>query len=265
MWLKAFVKGVDNNIDMKKVLCKNGKEFNAVILMAGNGNRVKNKQCNIPKPLIEIEGKPMFYYAAKSIRNHLPNCRLVFVTLKMHEEQYNICERIKHYFPNASIFIMDKVLNGPVYSAMEATKIITDNNPVLFCDCDLAFKVNDFEKKINEFLEKAHDGMLLSFYSNSLEYSYIDCDGNDICKQIVEKKVISNRAVCGCYFFNNVYTVKKYAQKVIESYDRECYMSDIIAKMIADNKKICVCMVDEHLSFGTTKEIERLNQKNQVI
>lgn len=236
-------------------------KINVVILMAGEGKRVKNSEHSMPKPLIDIAAHPMFYYATKSIQKILPGCDISFVTLRKHSEKYNICDTICKYFPKAKIHIIDKVLNGPVLSAIEGLKIIDNNNPIVFCDCDLTFLINNFDVKINKFFNEGFDGMLLSFYSHNPEYSYIEYDENRLCKRIVEKKVISNQAVCGGYFFKNIETFHNYALKVIKTNSQECYMSNVIERMIMDNKKVYVCSVDEHLSFGTSEEIDSLDME----
>ena len=53
-----------------------------VIAMAGSGQRFIDKNYNIPKPLIIIKKKPMFYYATKS----LPSTKKIFlfVIKKLH-------------------------------------------------------------------------------------------------------------------------------------------------------------------------------------
>lgn len=232
------------------------KKINVVILMAGEGKRVKN---SVPKPLINLAGHSMFYYATKSIQKVLPVSELSFVTLKKHDENYNIKDIICKYFPTGKIQIIDRVLNGPVFSALEGLKTIDNENPIVFCDCDLAFSISNFNNRIHHFMNEEYDGMLFSFHSQSPEYSYIDYDENDLCKRIVEKEVISDRAVCGCYFFKNADVFHKYALEVINTNSQESYMSNVIEKMIQDNKKVCVCQVDEHLSFGTFDEIESLD------
>ena len=236
-------------------------KINAVILMAGEGKRVKKSEHSMPKPLINIAGHPMFYYATRSIQKILPGCEISFVTLRKHSEKYNICDTIYKFFPKAQIHLIDKVLNGPVLSAIEGLKIIDNNNPIVFCDCDLTFLINDFDVKIKEFFNEGFDAMLLSFYSHNPEYSYIEYDENNLCKRIVEKKVISDQAVCGGYFFKDIEIFHNYASKVIRTNSHECYMSNVIEKMIMDNKKVYVCSVDVHLSFGTSEEIDFLDKE----
>ena len=60
------------------------KNLNLIMPMGGGGTRFGRSGFNMPKPLIEIYGKPFFYWATQSIAKfvHLEN--ITFVVLKEH-------------------------------------------------------------------------------------------------------------------------------------------------------------------------------------
>ena len=43
------------------------KRLNVIMPMGGGGTRFGNHGFNVPKPLIEIYGKPFFYWATQSL------------------------------------------------------------------------------------------------------------------------------------------------------------------------------------------------------
>ncbi|MBR1730114.1 MAG: hypothetical protein IJ728_11405 [Selenomonadaceae bacterium] len=43
------------------------KKLHLIMPMAGGGTRFNEKGFNIPKPLIEIQNKPFFYWAVQSV------------------------------------------------------------------------------------------------------------------------------------------------------------------------------------------------------
>ena len=52
-------------------------KLNVIMPMGGGGTRFGNHGFNVPKPLIEIYGKPFFYWATQSlVKNILRNLRL---------------------------------------------------------------------------------------------------------------------------------------------------------------------------------------------
>mgnify|MGYP002753037780 CR=1 FL=1 len=55
--------------------------INLIMPMAGGGTRFKNNEIDIPKPLIEINGKPFFFWATQSIVKFIEIENLIFVVL----------------------------------------------------------------------------------------------------------------------------------------------------------------------------------------
>ena len=55
--------------------------------MGGGGTRFGNHGFNVPKPLIEIYGKPFFYWATQSLVKNIEIESLTFVVLKEHIEK----------------------------------------------------------------------------------------------------------------------------------------------------------------------------------
>jgi|GEM_PF-1158122 len=80
--------------------------------MAGGGTRFKKNEIDIPKPLIEINDKPFFFWAAQSILKFIEIKNLIFVVLKEHIEKYNILDQNGEY--------NEKALNAFSYFAKTA-------------------------------------------------------------------------------------------------------------------------------------------------
>ena len=67
--------------------------------MGGGGTRFGNHGFNVPKPLIEIYGKPFFYWATQSLVKNIEIESLTFVVLKEHIEKFAIDQKIKEFYP----------------------------------------------------------------------------------------------------------------------------------------------------------------------
>ena len=63
--------------------------------MAGRGSRFFKNGFVCPKPLIEINGKPFFYWAARSVEKFVDCADLTFVVLEEHIRDFAIDEKIK--------------------------------------------------------------------------------------------------------------------------------------------------------------------------
>ena len=85
--------------------------------MGGGGTRFGNHGFNVPKPLIEIYGKPFFYWATQSLIKNIEIESLTFVVLKEHIEKFAIDQRIKEFYPDARINVIPEVLPGAVLTA----------------------------------------------------------------------------------------------------------------------------------------------------
>ena len=239
------------------------KKINLIMPMAGGGTRFKKEGINKPKPLIEINEKPFFFWATQSITKFIDIDNLIFVVLEEHIKNYNIDKEILKYYPNAELKVIDHILNGAVLTCLEGLKLVDNDNPILFNDCDHAFLCDSFyefckNKNFNEV-----DGALLTFKSNDPRYSYVALDKNDNVIHTMEKKVISDKAICGAYYFKNREVFKTFTEKYLDNCNYEEYFISGIYNIMANHNKIIkYFLTDLHLSFGTPEEYEEAKKYN---
>ena len=168
-------------------------DLHLVIPMAGAGSRFSEKGFNFPKPLIELQGKPFFYWSVMSMKNHVSLQDIIFVILQEHAEKYMIDREILRYFHDAKIISVPEVLPGPVFTCLKGAESITDDLPVMFNDCDHMFRCTQIYSAINSGLDC--DGGLLTFESSAPRFSYVRYDDNgNVCgtieKQADRKSVV---------------------------------------------------------------------------
>ena len=232
-------------------------KINLIMPMAGGGTRFKKEGIVLPKPLIGLDRHPFFFWSAQSILKFLDIEDLVFVVLKEHIENYNIDKEILKYYPSAKLQVIDHVLNGAVLTCLEGIKLIDNDNPILFNDCDHAFLCNSFYKFCENMNFNKIDGALLTFKSNDPRYSYIHLDESDNVIQTMEKKVISDKAICGAYYFKNKDVFKESVDKyLINCNYQEYFVSGVYNIMAEDKMLIKYFLTDLHISFGTPEEWE---------
>lgn len=237
--------------------------LNLIMPMAGGGTRFKNNGINIPKPLIEINKKPFFFWATQSILKFINIENLIFVVLKDHIEKYDIDKKILKYYPNAKIQIINTVLNGAVFTCLEGIKRIDNDKPILLNDCDHAFLSRQFYNYCMNQDFNGVDGALLTFYSNDDKYSYIALDEKNNVIKTIEKKVISNKAICGAYYFKNKNIFKTSVEEYIDNCTYEEYfISGVYNIMIKNNLLVRYFPTDLHISFGTPEEYEEAKKYN---
>src|SRR5574344_1768724 len=88
------------------------KKLHLIMPMGGAGSRFFKNGFVMPKPLIEINGKPFFYWATKAISNYIDVEDITFVVLQEHIDSFNIAKIIKKYFPDSNIVVIPELLNG---------------------------------------------------------------------------------------------------------------------------------------------------------
>ena len=186
-----------------------------------------------------------------------------FVVLQQHIDEYQIDKAIHKFFPESKIKIIPEVLPGAVCTCLKGIEDISDDNPVIFNDCDHTFSCSALAERLSQDEPIDFDGALITFESSSPQFSYVKYDeiGNII--GTVEKKVVSNHAICGAYFFANVELFRKMSEKYFETCQyKEYFISGVYNEILKAGKKVVDFTADFYISFGTPKEYEKATTSN---
>lgn len=226
-----------------------------IMPMGGAGSRFKKNGCVLPKPLIEINGKPFLYWATQSILNYVPAIDITFVVLQQHIDLYKIDQKIIEYFPNAVIKVIPEVLPGPVFTCLKGIEDIKDDYPIVFNDCDHMFRCDELNNMLSSNLDV--EGVLVTFKSNYPHFSYVQYDQEKRIVGTIEKKVVSERAICGAYVFKDAELFRKIACEYTNNCPyNECFLSGMYNVICKNGGHIVDCLVDYHVEFGTPEEYE---------
>ena len=228
-----------------------------IMPMGGRGSRFSREGFDFPKPIIKIYDKPFFYWSTRSVSKFIELASLDFVILQEHIDNYGIDKEIRKLFPEARLHVLPDVTEGAVITCLKGIEEIHDDLPVMFNDCDHLFKSEELNKFFENGVSDDIKGLLLTFESNEDKYSFVgkDADGNVI--RTVEKEVISNEAICGCYYFRNADLFAKAAEQYcIECNYREYFMSGVYNVMIKEKQCVRSMLTDFHIPFGIPTEYE---------
>lgn len=232
-------------------------KIHLIMPMGGGGTRFGNMGFELPKPLIELQGRPFFYWAVQSVVKFMDVQDITFVVLQEHVDRFEIDKKIREFYPAAKVQIIPHLLNGAVLTCMEGAKTIADKKPILFNDCDHAFTSKSFYRYCTDGEYEKIDGALLTFRSDSPNYSYVQFDDDGRVTGTIEKQVVSNEAICGAYYFKDRTTFETAA----ESYLKHCaykefFMSGVYNVLCDKGSIVKTFEIDEHISFGTPEEYE---------
>lgn len=240
------------------------RTLHIIMPMAGEGSRFLKEGWNTPKPLIELNGMPLFLHAINSIS--IPNVpmKYSFIVRQEHIDKYHIDKGIMTILPEANIFSVQKTTRGAVETCLMAESAISPDDAILVMDCDLEFRSLEFNHAIQELLttpaEAVRGGMLVSFTSEDPRYSYAQTDASGNVIRTAEKEVISNHALCGAYFFASGKGFVNVAHKLLNEpafTKPEYYLSLLYNYLIKNGEPVRLATLDEYYSYGTPEELKR--------
>lgn len=232
--------------------------------MAGEGSRFKKEGWMTPKPLIMLNGQPLFLHAIRSVGADDIKYKYSFIVRKEHIDECQIDSIIKSYLRDSNVFSVEKTTRGAVETCLMAEKAIDDSDAVIVMDCDLKFQSLSFMKIVRESLNQneteARGGALVSFDSDDPRYSYAALNEEGFVIRTAEKEVISHHALCGAYFFSAGKKFKQIAHRLLgepEFKKPEYYVSLLYNYLLADGETVRLAKMEEYYSYGTPEELKK--------
>lgn len=226
---------------------------NLVIPIAGMGRRFLDKGYSIPKQLIYAKDKNCLEWSLESIK--LSDFKLHFIVRKDQVSNHFFDQILYRKYGNSiKIHIIDKMTRGSVESCLAAEKYISNSDPLTIFTVDVNFFPILNKNTFNSNL----DGSVLTFKSNSANYSYASVDKKNFVVRTAEKEVISNNAHVGVYNFRSGKIFIKYAKKMINENlhtNNEFYIAPLYNLLINDGLKIGLQEVEKMHLFGTPDEL----------
>ena len=238
------------------------EKLNILIPMAGAGSRFEKAGYTFPKPLIDVNGKPMIQVVVDNINI---DANYIFVVRAEHRIKYNLDALLNLIAPNCKIVQVDSITEGAACTTLLAKEFINNDNPLLMANSDqfVEWDSNEFMYKM---IEQKSDAGILSFESTHPKWSFAKIDENGYVTQVAEKNPISNIATVGVYYWAKGSDYVKYAEQMIEKNIRvnnEFYVCPVFNEAIADNKKIKTFNIKKMWGLGTPEDLNIFLNKNE--
>lgn len=252
-----IIRGViDKCDDRLKIKPKwQGGNMNVLIPMAGRGSRFAKDGYTFPKPLIEVNGKPMIEVVVDNINieaNH------IFIVQKEHYEKYNLEETLSRVYENCKIVQIDEMTDGAACTTLLAREFIDNDEPLLIANSD-QFVEWDSNEFMYSMVGDNTDGGILTFPSKHPKWSYAKLDEDGYVTRVEEKKPISDKATVGIYYWTKGSDYVKYADKMIEEDKKvngEFYVCPVYNEAIEDDKKIKIFDIPRMWGLGTPEDLD---------
>ena len=239
---------------VKKVWNSNDK-LNIIIPMAGAGSRFASAGYTFPKPLIDVNNKPMIHHVVDNIGIE---ANYIYVVQKAHREEYNLDTLLNLITPDCKIVEVDGLTEGSAVTALMAKEYIDNNNPLFFANSDqhVVWDPMDF---MYEMQETKSDGGIVTFKATHPKWSFAKADENNVVTEVAEKKPISDNATVGFYYWKHGSDYVKYAEQMINKNIRtnnEFYICPVFNEAIQDGKKIKMYQADGMWGLGTPEDLQ---------
>jgi dTDP-glucose pyrophosphorylase len=101
--------------------------------MAGAGSRFEQAGYTFPKPLIDVEGKPMIQVVVDNLNI---DANFIFIVQKSHREKYNLDTLLNLITPGCKIVEVDGVTEGAAVTTLLAKEYINNDAPLLMANSD---------------------------------------------------------------------------------------------------------------------------------
>lgn len=232
--------------------------FNIVIPMAGRGSRFQEQGYTDSKPFIDVNGKPMIQRVIENLNFEFnPEFKTIILCQKEDYLKYDFKlfnELIGH--DNIEFVIIDGITEGAACTLLLAKQFINTDTPLLSFNTD---QMIDYDVNGTFFKMQNYDGGIPCFWGDSTDWSYAKTDEFGYVTEVAEKKVISNDATAGYYYWAKGSDFVKYAEEMIAADDRvnnEFYVAPVYNYAIKDGKKICITQVDKVYELGTPEYLE---------
>tara|TARA_R110002012_G_scaffold56066_2_gene143404 strand:- start:5850 stop:7220 length:1371 start_codon:yes stop_codon:yes gene_type:complete len=236
-----------------------GGKMNVLIPMAGAGSRFQKAGYTFPKPLIEVNGKPMIQLVVENLNI---DARHIFVVQKSHYEDYNLKHLLNLISPGCEIVQVDGMTEGAACTTLLAKKFIDNDEALVFANSDqfLDWDSNNFMYSMEA---DEVDGGMLTFTATHPKWSFAKLDDKGFVSEVAEKKPISDIATAGIYYWKRGSDYVKYAEQMIENdvrFNNEFYVCPVFNEAIGDNKKIKTFHFDGMWGIGTPEDLDYFNK-----
>ena len=225
--------------------------------MAGEGSRFAKEGYTFPKPLIDVNGKPMIQAVVENLDF---DCEYIFLVRKEHIEKYegmlDTLGRITN--DRFQYVVVDGLTEGAACTALLAEKYIDNDEDLLIANSDQFIEYEPENFKAFKNLTNA-DAIVFTFNAVHPKWSFVRTNSRGYIVEVAEKRPISNIATCGIYWYRKGSDFVKYAKQMIKKdirVNNEFYIAPVYNELITDGKSLLPFYVHKMWGIGTPEDLK---------
>jgi len=226
--------------------------LNIVIPMSGAGKSFIQAGYTFPKPLIDINGEPMIQLVIENLTPKI-NHKFILISKKDHFDKYSLNQVFNNATDGNFVSLpLTLPTQGAACSVLNAVDYINNENELILANADQVIDAD-----INDFVQFARkskaEGVIMTFNSRHPRWSYARVDKRGNVLEVAEKKVISDQATVGIYYFRKGSDFVKAAFSMIKKnirFNNDFYVCPTYNEMILDNKQVINWQIKQSQMHG---------------
>jgi len=229
--------------------------MNVLIPMAGAGSRFAQAGYKSPKPLIDVEGKPMILRVVENLNIH---ARYIFVVQAEHREKYQLDTLLNTVVPGCVIIETDGLTEGAACTTLLAKDYIDGDEKLIIANSDQIMDWSSLQF-LYAMSERNADGGIITHTATHPKWSFAKVNEFGNITEVAEKKPISDMATVGVYYWAHGRDYVKYVEQMMEKNIRtngEFYVCPAYNEAIADGKIIRPYHVHKMWGIGTPEDLQ---------
>lgn len=238
--------------------------------MSGFGERFRRAGYSVPKPLIEIEGKPLVAHVIDMFPGEE---EFIFVCNQDHLDtpEYRMDEILHTYAPNGTVVGIAPHKLGPVHAVQQVADLLVPDEPVVvnYCDFTCYWDWNHFKSFVEASKCAGAIPAYRGFHPHSLgstNYAYMREEGGWV-QDIQEKQPYTDNrmaeyASSGTYYFASAELMKTAMRETVTqglTVGGEFYISLVYKVLLAEDEPVAVYPLQHFMQWGTPEDVAEYN------
>lgn len=242
-------------------------KIDLVITMGGVGSRFREMGYDLPKYMIDADGKTLFEWSMISLEGFRKQVnQYLFIALKDEKKDVekfinskcNILG-IKHF----QVIIIDYLTDGQATTALLAKKYWKPDNALLIYNIDTYVEANVMNSD-----ELRGDGFIPCFKADGEHWSFVKSKDDGMAIEIREKRRISDHCTLGAYYFRSC---ELYEELYTEYYandknlvNGEKYVAPLYNYLIQKGGRVYISDIkaEKVHVLGTPEELQLFHEHN---
>ena len=237
-----------------------------IIPMSGFGERFRKAGYEIPKPLIEIDGKPIIAHVIDMFPGEKD---FIFICNQEHLNNlsYQMQKILNEFCPTGRVIGIEPHKLGPVHAVLTIREMVNLNAPTIVNYCDFTC-IWDW-KHFNQFVKENRCQGVIPAYKGfhphtlgSTNYAYMIESGGWV-GDIQEKKPYTNNrmqeyASSGTYYFESGKLMLEAFDSVIaanQNVNGEYYVSLAYKYLLNNNMRVAAYELQHFMQWGTPEDV----------